>query len=35
MMRTARGRVVTRQAWQHFGLAPSEAAEDAAGERRP
>ncbi|ERS83920.1 Holliday junction branch migration DNA helicase RuvB [Halomonas sp. PBN3] len=35
MMRTARGRVVTRQAWQHFGLAPSETAEDAAGERRP
>ncbi|GEK71759.1 MULTISPECIES: Holliday junction branch migration DNA helicase RuvB [Halomonas] len=23
MMRTARGRVVTRQAWQHFGLAPA------------
>ncbi|MFP4264150.1 MAG: Holliday junction branch migration DNA helicase RuvB, partial [Halomonas sp.] len=35
MMRTARGRVVTRQAWQHFGLAPSAAAEDAAGETRP
>ncbi|WP_300272275.1 Holliday junction branch migration DNA helicase RuvB [Halomonas sp.] len=35
MMRTARGRVVTRQAWQHFGLTPSETAEDAAGERRP
>ncbi|MDY7117206.1 Holliday junction branch migration DNA helicase RuvB [Halomonas sp. SSL-5] len=35
MMRTARGRVVTRQAWQHFGLAPSAGAEDAAGETRP
>ncbi|MDN3520895.1 Holliday junction branch migration DNA helicase RuvB [Halomonas ramblicola] len=35
MMRTARGRVVTRQAWQHFDLAPSEGAEDAAGETRP
>ena len=35
MMRTARGRVVTRQAWQHFGLAPSASAEDAAGETRP
>ncbi|WP_027961115.1 Holliday junction branch migration DNA helicase RuvB [Halomonas halodenitrificans] len=31
MMRTARGRVVTRQAWQHFGLPPS----PAAGEARP
>ncbi|NWN82972.1 MAG: Holliday junction branch migration DNA helicase RuvB [Halomonas sp.] len=30
MMRTARGRVVTRQAWQHFGLPPS-----AAEEARP
>ncbi|MDT0499793.1 MULTISPECIES: Holliday junction branch migration DNA helicase RuvB [unclassified Halomonas] len=35
MMRTARGRVVTRQAWQHFGLAPSADAEDATGETRP
>ncbi|MCE0732150.1 Holliday junction branch migration DNA helicase RuvB [Halomonas sp. G15] len=35
MMRTARGRVVTRQAWQHFGLAPAAGAEDAAGETRP
>ena len=35
MMRTARGRVVTRQAWQHFGLAPAADAEDAAGETRP
>ncbi|HSH57410.1 MAG TPA: Holliday junction branch migration DNA helicase RuvB [Halomonas sp.] len=35
MMRTARGRVVTRQAWQHFGLVPSADAEDAAGETRP
>ncbi|MDN3555132.1 Holliday junction branch migration DNA helicase RuvB [Halomonas maura] len=26
MMRTARGRVVTRQAWQHFGLAPDDRA---------
>ncbi|CBV42446.1 Holliday junction branch migration DNA helicase RuvB [Halomonas elongata] len=26
MMRTARGRVVTRQAWQHFGLAPDDQA---------
>ncbi|MBF7052475.1 Holliday junction branch migration DNA helicase RuvB [Halomonas sp. KAO] len=35
MMRTARGRVVTRQTWQHFGLAPSADAEDATGETRP
>ncbi len=35
MMRTARGRVVTRQAWQHFGLSPHEQALDAAGEVRP
>jgi len=28
MMRTARGRVVTRQAWQHFDLAPHERAPD-------
>jgi Holliday junction DNA helicase RuvB len=26
MMRTARGRVVTRQAWEHFDLAPHERA---------
>ena len=35
MMRTARGRVVTRQAWLHFGLAPDENAADASGETRP
>jgi holliday junction DNA helicase RuvB len=35
MMRTARGRVVTRQAWQHFGLVPHEHALDAEGEVRP
>ncbi|MCE9684249.1 Holliday junction branch migration DNA helicase RuvB [Halomonas alkalisoli] len=35
MMRTARGRVVTRQAWQHFGLSPHEQALDATGEVRP
>ncbi|MBE0488477.1 MAG: Holliday junction branch migration DNA helicase RuvB [Halomonas sp.] len=35
MMRTARGRVVTRQAWLHFGLAPDENVADAAGETRP
>lgn len=29
MMRTARGRVVTRQAWQHFGIAPDDRAVDA------
>lgn len=29
MMRTARGRVVTRQAWQHFGIAPDHGAIDA------
>ncbi|MBA2777380.1 Holliday junction branch migration DNA helicase RuvB [Billgrantia kenyensis] len=34
MMRTARGRVVTRQAWQHFGLVPNEQALDASGEVR-
>ncbi|QEM81860.1 Holliday junction branch migration DNA helicase RuvB [Halomonas binhaiensis] len=28
MMRTARGRVVTRQAWHHFGIAPNERAID-------
>ncbi|WP_346798194.1 Holliday junction branch migration DNA helicase RuvB [Halomonas sp. Bachu 37] len=35
MMRTARGRVVTRQAWQHFQLAPHEKALDTVGELRP
>ncbi|PMR74964.1 Holliday junction branch migration DNA helicase RuvB [Billgrantia endophytica] len=35
MMRTARGRVVTRQAWQHFGLVPHEQALDTSGEVRP
>ncbi|MGM0783068.1 MAG: Holliday junction branch migration DNA helicase RuvB [Pseudomonadota bacterium] len=35
MMRTPRGRMVTRQAWQHFGLVPHETAQDAAGEVRP
>ncbi|HIX61586.1 MAG TPA: Holliday junction branch migration DNA helicase RuvB [Candidatus Halomonas stercoripullorum] len=35
MMRTARGRVVTRQAWQHFDLVPHEQALDASGEVRP
>ncbi|MGQ4879882.1 Holliday junction branch migration DNA helicase RuvB [Billgrantia sp. LNSP4103-1] len=34
MMRTARGRVVTRQAWLHFDLVPHERAEDAGGEVR-
>ncbi|MBW6391878.1 Holliday junction branch migration DNA helicase RuvB [Billgrantia antri] len=34
MMRTARGRVVTRQAWQHFGLVPHEQAQEASGEVR-
>ncbi|MCE8015105.1 Holliday junction branch migration DNA helicase RuvB [Halomonas sp. MCCC 1A17488] len=34
MMRTARGRVVTRQAWQHFDLVPHEQALDASGEVR-
>ncbi|ALM52628.1 Holliday junction branch migration DNA helicase RuvB [Halomonas huangheensis] len=29
MMRTARGRVVTRQAWHHFGIAPDDRAVDA------
>jgi Holliday junction DNA helicase RuvB len=32
MMRTARGRVVTRQAWHHFDMAPHERAPD---ERNP
>ncbi|MWJ28215.1 Holliday junction branch migration DNA helicase RuvB [Halomonas sediminis] len=35
MMRTARGRVVTRQAWQHFQLTPHEDAADVEGEVRP
>src|SRR5690554_7075437 len=35
MMRTARGRVVTRQAWLHFDLVPHEQALDASGEVRP
>ncbi|GAA3908611.1 Holliday junction branch migration DNA helicase RuvB [Halomonas cibimaris] len=35
MMRTPRGRVVTRQAWSHFGRAPHEDAVQAAGEVRP
>ncbi|MBS9402603.1 Holliday junction branch migration DNA helicase RuvB [Halomonas sp. TRM85114] len=35
MMRTARGRVVTRQAWQHFDLAPDQHSMDAPGEVRP
>ncbi len=35
MMRTARGRVVTRQAWEHFGMAPAEHSQDAQGEVRP
>jgi len=32
MMRTARGRVVTRQAWTHFGIAPDDRAADAAND---
>ncbi|WP_254274751.1 Holliday junction branch migration DNA helicase RuvB [Halomonas sp. 3H] len=35
MMRTARGRVVTRQAWRHFDLTPTDDVADAAGETRP
>ncbi|WP_311943881.1 Holliday junction branch migration DNA helicase RuvB [Halomonas piscis] len=35
MMRTPRGRVVTRQAWTHFGRVPHENAAEAAGEVRP
>ncbi|UYG01840.1 Holliday junction branch migration DNA helicase RuvB [Halomonas sp. LR3S48] len=35
MMRTARGRVVTRQAWLHFDLVPHEQSLDASGEVRP
>ncbi|MBS8268026.1 Holliday junction branch migration DNA helicase RuvB [Halomonas litopenaei] len=32
MMRTARGRVVTRQAWTHFGMAPDDQAFDASND---
>ena len=32
MMRTARGRVVTRQAWTHFGMAPDDRALDASND---
>ncbi|KPQ20625.1 MULTISPECIES: Holliday junction branch migration DNA helicase RuvB [unclassified Halomonas] len=35
MMRTPRGRVVTRQAWLHFERAPHEASIEAQGEQRP
>ena len=35
MMRTPRGRVVTRQAWLHFDRVPHEHSIDAEGERRP
>ena len=35
MMRTPRGRVVTRQAWLHFERIPHEASSDAQGEHRP
>lgn len=35
MMRTPRGRVVTRQAWLHFERVPHEASSDAQGEHRP
>ncbi|GAB2711894.1 Holliday junction branch migration DNA helicase RuvB [Halomonas garicola] len=35
MMRTPRGRVVTRQAWSHFSRVPHENAAEAAGEIRP
>ncbi|XGA81599.1 Holliday junction branch migration DNA helicase RuvB [Halomonas sp. CH40] len=35
MMRTPRGRVVTRQAWSHFSRVPHEQATDAGGETRP
>lgn len=35
MMRTPRGRVVTRQAWAHFSRAPHEQAPVIAGEVRP
>ncbi|MGM0521485.1 MAG: Holliday junction branch migration DNA helicase RuvB [Pseudomonadota bacterium] len=35
MMRTPRGRVVTRQAWAHFSRVPHEQAPGSAGEVRP
>ncbi|GGW22665.1 MAG: Holliday junction branch migration DNA helicase RuvB [Halomonas sp.] len=35
MMRTPRGRVVTRQAWQHFERIVPDSAMNAEGERRP
>ncbi|MFG6666549.1 Holliday junction branch migration DNA helicase RuvB [Halomonas sp. HNIBRBA4712] len=35
MMRTPRGRMVTRQAWLHFDRVPHEQSVDTAGERRP
>lgn len=35
MMRTPRGRVVTRQAWSHFSRVPHEDATDVQGEVRP
>jgi len=35
MMRTPRGRVVTRQAWLHFDRVPHEQSTDMEGERRP
>ncbi|MGO2390513.1 Holliday junction branch migration DNA helicase RuvB [Halomonas sp. AOP12-C2-37] len=35
IMRTPRGRVVTRQAWLHFERVPHEQASDMEGERRP
>ncbi|HBN60963.1 MAG TPA: Holliday junction branch migration DNA helicase RuvB, partial [Halomonas sp.] len=35
MMRTPRGRVVTRQAWLHFDKTPHEQSIDVEGERRP
>lgn len=35
MMRTARGRMVTRQAWQHFDMVPAMQSLDARGEVRP
>lgn len=35
MMRTPRGRMVTRQAWLHFDRTPHEQSIDTEGERRP
>ncbi|MGE6605376.1 Holliday junction branch migration DNA helicase RuvB [Halomonas sp. NPDC076908] len=35
IMRTPRGRVVTRQAWLHFDRVPHEQSTDMEGERRP